>query len=150
MGGAYHLAHLNIARMKFGWDDPAMKDFMDALDPVNAVADASPGFVWRLVEETPGEALVWNDPDWLVNVSVWESLEALKAFVRSELHLAVMRRRRDWFTETVEAYTVLWWVPAGLVPTVQEAQARLELLRERGPSPEAFNFSDPFPAPGLK
>lgn len=148
MAGRYQLAHLNIARMKYGYEDPEMQDFVDQLDPVNATADASPGFVWRLVEEgDPGQHLIWDDPEWLINISVWEDVDSLKAFVRSHLHAAVMKRRREWFNPTLEAYTVLWWVPAGHQPTVAEAQARLEKLRARGPTPGAFNFVRTFPPP---
>lgn len=149
MAGEYQLAQLNIARMKFDMESPEMRDFVDALDPVNASADASEGFVWRLQDEDGNatEYLIWDDPNWLVNMSVWESLDHLKAFVRSDLHVSVMRRRREWFSEMVEAYVVLWWVPAGHRPTVAEAQARLEKLRAEGPGPEAFSFARPFPPP---
>lgn len=147
MGGAFHLAQLNIARMNYDWEDPEMQDFTEALDPVNAVADSSPGFVWRMVDDEPGQNLIWDDPDWLVNLSVWEDLESLRTFIRSDLHLAVMRNRRKWFAEVAEAYVVLWWVPAGHKPSVAEAQARLEKLRSEGAGPEAFSFARPFPAP---
>lgn len=149
MSAKYELAQLNIARMKFDMESPEMADFVEALDPVNASADQSPGFVWRLQDETGNatEYMIWDDPNWLVNISVWECLDALKVFVRSELHRAVMRRRREWFSEMIEAYVVLWWVPAGHRPTVAEAQARLEKLRAEGPTPEAFSFAKPFPPP---
>lgn len=150
MAAQFHLAQLNIARMKFGWDDPEMSDFMDALDPVNATADASPGFVWRFKDDPDGprpEDMIWGDPSWLVNMSVWQSLEDLKSFVRSRLHAAVMSRRREWFSASIEAYVVLWWVPAGHRPDVAEAQQRLEKLRADGPTPEAFSFARPFPPP---
>jgi len=145
----YQLAQLNIARMKFDMESPEMRDFVDALDPVNASADSSPGFVWRLQGEEGNatEYLIWDDPNWLVNMSVWEDLDALKSFVRSKLHLSIMSRRREWFSQVSEAYMVLWWVPAGHRPTVAEAQARLELLRKMGPTPEAFSFAKPFPNP---
>ena len=148
MAGRYQLAHLNIARMKYGYEDPEMQDFVDQLDPVNATADASPGFVWRLEEEgDPAQYLIWDDPGWLINISVWQDVESLRAFVRSRLHAAVMKRRREWFTPSAEAYTVLWWVPAGHRPTVAEAQDRLERLRADGPTPDAFNFVRTFPPP---
>jgi quinol monooxygenase YgiN len=147
MTGLYQLAHLNIARMKFDMESPRMKGFVDALDDVNATADASPGFVWRLQDDDDApEALIWDDPSWLVNISVWEDVDALKAFIRTEGHMAVMKRRREWFSATTEAYVVLWWVPTGHIPTVAEAQARLEKLRVDGPGPEAFSFARPFPA----
>ena len=150
MPSGYQLAQLNIARMKFDMESPEMSDFVDALDPVNATADASPGFVWRLQDDNGNATsqLIWDDPQWLVNVTVWENLESLKRFVRSELHLRIMQRRREWFAALAEAYVVLWWVPAGHQPTVAEAQSRLEKLRADGPGPEAFNFARPFPPPG--
>lgn len=149
MSSGFQLAQLNIARMKFEMESPEMAEFVEALDPVNASADHSPGFVWRL-EGDDGNAteyMIWDDPRWLVNISVWENLDSLKSFVRSRLHLAVMKRRREWFSEMVEAYVVLWWVPAGHRPTVAEAQVRLEKLREEGPTPGAFSFAKPFPPP---
>jgi heme-degrading monooxygenase HmoA len=164
----FHLAQLNIARMLFTQDDPAMRDFMDALEPVNAVADDSAGFVWRLQSEegdTTAEDVfggsswlvnmsVWESLDalkafisWLVNMSVWESLDALKEFIRSPGHLAIMRRRSEWFEKVGEAYTVLWWVPAGHLPEPEEAHQRLQALRSDGPTPQAFSFSQPYPPP---
>lgn len=152
MAAGFQLAQLNIARMKFDIESPEMKDFVDALDPVNATADTSPGFVWRLQDDDGNatEYMIWDDPNWLVNMSVWEDLASLKAFIRSQGHSAVMQRRREWFSETREAYVVLWWVPAGHRPTVAEAQARLEKLRADGPTPEAFNFARPFPPPATE
>lgn len=152
MAGGYQLAQLNIARMKYDFEGPEMEDFVDALDPVNASADASPGFVWRLQsdEGNATEYMIWDDPHWLVNLSVWESLDDLKTFVRSDLHVSIMRRRREWFSEMVEAYVVLWWVPEGHRPTVAEAQAKLEQLRANGPGPEAFSFAKPFPSPQVE
>jgi heme-degrading monooxygenase HmoA len=148
-GGDFHLAQLNVGIAKAPLDGPELADFMAALDPVNAIADASPGFVWRLqTEEGNATAIRAFGGDTIVNMSVWESLESLRAFVYSNrAHLDVMRRRREWFEKHVEAFQVLWWVPAGHVPSVPEAEGRLLLLRDRGPSPEAFTFRRHFPAP---
>jgi len=145
----WKLAQLNIARMMYAPDGPEMQEFNDAVDSVNAHADASPGFEWRLVsgDAASGNDLVFNDPTWLVNMSVWADLESLLAFVRSDLHLSVMKRRREWFRSTSAPTMVLWWVPAGHIPTVAEAQERLEALREKGPSAYSFGFSETFPAP---
>jgi len=145
----WNLAQLNIAKMMYVPDGPEMQDFNAALDSVNAHADASPGFAWRLVsgETDSGEDLVFDDPTWLVNMSVWTELEALLAFVRSDLHRSIMKRRREWFEPISEETMVLWWVPAGHVPTVAEAQERLEALRKNGPTAYAFGFSAAFPAP---
>jgi heme-degrading monooxygenase HmoA len=146
---SWQLAQLNIARMRFEADAAEMKDFNDALDRVNASADSSPGFIWRLVsgDGDPDDEIVFDDPSWLVNLSVWENLDSLLAFVRSELHLSIMRRRREWFDAVDAATLVLWWVPEGHRPDVAEAQRRLRRLRDHGPSAEAFGFGQPFPPP---
>lgn len=134
--------------MRYAHDDPAFADFVNALDPVNASADASPGFVWRLVsDESESESLAAFEADgWLVNMSVWESLDALKAFIRSPLHLSVMQRRAEWFKK-VDVYLCLWWVADGHWPSFEEAMDRLEHLREHGPTPAAFSFARTFPPP---
>jgi heme-degrading monooxygenase HmoA len=145
----WNLAELNIAKMMFEAEGSEMRDFNEALDPVNALADASPGFVWRLESngDSPEDDLVFNEELWLVNLSVWESLEALTSFIRSDLHLSIMKRRQEWFESLADATMVLWWVPEGTLPSVAEAQKRLEALRNNGPSPYAFSFSESFPAP---
>ncbi|MDH3926076.1 MAG: DUF3291 domain-containing protein [Xanthomonadales bacterium] len=145
----WNLAQLNIAKMIFDPDGPEMQGFNDALDPVNALGEASRGFVWRLKsdEEIPKENLIFDDPSWIVNLTVWKNLDSLMAFVRSDLHLSIMKRRREWFSAISEATMVLWWVPEGHIPTVAEAQERLEALRKNGPSEYAFGFSEGFPAP---
>src|SRR4051794_36143661 len=149
MGEGFHLAQLNVAIPKEPPGGPLLAEFMAALDPVNAVAEASPGFVWRLqTEDGNATALRAFDGDTMVNMSVWESLEALRAFVYSNrAHLDIMRRRREWFEGHVEAFQVLWWVPARHIPTVAEAEQRLALLRTRGPSPRAFTSRRHFAPP---
>ena len=146
---ALHIAQLNIGRARGPVDGPIMAEFMALLDPVNAVADASPGFVWRLqTEEGNATALrPYEDERMIVNMSVWESIEDLAAFVYRSGHVDVMRRRREWF-EPMKPYMVLWWVPAGHVPTVEEAKDRLAHLRDHGPTPFAFTFKACFPATG--
>jgi heme-degrading monooxygenase HmoA len=121
------------------------------LDPVNALADRTPGFIWRLQTEDGNATAIrpFEDDRVAVNLSVWESLEALGEFVYASRHLEVLQRRREWFEHMAEAYLVLWWIPAGTTPTVEEAKARLEALRERGPSPHAFTFREPFPPPDV-
>lgn len=146
----WQLAQINIARFLRPKDDPANADFMAALDHVNAMADASPGFVWRLVGDG-GDATDLMpdaaDPDLIVNMSVWTDLEALSAFVyRQPDHLAVMRRRRDWF-DKMDAFMALWWVPEGHRPTMAEGMEKIALLAERGPNAAAFTFRAAFPAP---
>jgi len=148
---AFHIAQLNIGRARGAVDGPIMAEFMALLDPVNAVADASPGFVWRLQTEDGNATALrpYEDDRMIVNMSVWESIEALAAFVYRSGHVDVMRRRREWF-EPMKPYMVLWWVPAGHRPTLAEALERLELLRQQGPSAQAFSFKERFPPPGSR
>ena len=132
----YHLAQVNVARPRAPLDSPTLAGFMAQLDPINALADTAPGFVWRLqTEDGNATAIrVLGDENLMINLSVWESLEALGAFVYDSRHRDVMRRRREWFVPLGEVYQALWWVPAGHVPTVGEAEARLLHLRSRGPT----------------
>ena len=148
---AFHLAQLNVARLLAPLDSPQLKDFVARLADINALADAAPGFVWRFQTED-GDATAlrpYGDDRIIVNFSVWESPEALRQFVYGTAHAEVMARRRDWFERMAEAFLVLWWVPAGHRPSVQEALDRLELLRTDGPSPAAFTFKQPFVPPGV-
>ena len=146
----WELAQLNIARMRFELDAPDMKDFVDGLDPVNALADQADGFIWRL-QTDEGDATgftIYDDPTLIVNMSVWESFETLMNFVRSKAHLAIMKLRREWFDRPDKPYLVLWWVPQGHRPDVAEAQQRLDHLRENGATPTAFSARDAHPMPG--
>jgi hypothetical protein len=147
---AYELAQLNVALMKAPLDAPEMADFVASLDRINALADGSPGFVWRLQTEE-GDATELRSEllgdNVLVNMSVWSGIEALHAYVYRSGHVEVMRRRREWFERMREAYVVLWWVPRGHRPSIAEAAQRLQYLREHGPTREAFTFRDAFPAP---
>jgi Domain of unknown function (DUF3291) len=146
----HHLAQLNIGIPRGPLDGPVMQEFMDSLDSVNAVADAAPGFVWRLqTDEGNATALrAFGDDRLILNMSVWESLEALRGFVySSRAHLDVLRRRREWFEQMAELFVALWWVEAGHTPTIAEAEERLTLLRAVGPSPDAFTFRRHFPPP---
>jgi hypothetical protein len=150
----HELAQVNISRMSYPLDDPRLKDFVDGLEPVNALADTAPGFLWRLQTED-GNATAVRAFEWetggsagvLVNMSVWTSVEALAEFVFSGAHLAVMKRRREWFRPVREAMTALWWVPAGHRPGTAEAEDRLRRLRAEGPTPYAFTLRRHFPAP---
>ncbi|MFB4302299.1 DUF3291 domain-containing protein [Actinomadura sp. NTSP31] len=139
----FHLAQFNVATLHYPLDDPRTADFVALLDPVNALADGAPGFVWRLVEDGQADATRMRPAgdDVIVTFSVWESKEALWDFVYRSTHLAAMRRRREWFQRHAEAHLVMWWIPAGRIPTVEEGLERLRLLREQGPSPRAFTFS---------
>jgi hypothetical protein len=146
----YQLAQLNIGRLAAPLDSAQLAPFVDALEPVNALADAAPGFVWRLQTEDGDATAIhaFDDEMLLLNMSVWESLEALADFAYRSDHREIMRRRREFFERMTEAYLVLWWVPAGHTPSVEEAKGRLDLLRTAGPSPAAFTFRLPFPPPG--
>jgi hypothetical protein len=142
----WHLAQLNVGRMLAPVTAPEIADFMAALDPINALADEAPGFVWRL-QTGDGNATsihAFDDELMLLNMSVWESIEALRAFTYTTAHTDVLRRRREWFERLAVAHLVLWWVPAGHIPTVDEALEHLERLRADGPTPAAFTFRVPF------
>jgi hypothetical protein len=156
------LAQVNIGRLRAPLDSAELADFAAALDPVNAAADNAPGFVWRLQTED-GDATAVRAFEWalppddggtsagiLVNMSVWDSVEALAEYVYSETHRAVLRRRREWFEKMTEAHLALWWIPRGTVPTVADAEARVLHLREHGPTAHAFTLRVPFPAPGAR
>lgn len=146
---AYHLAQINIAQARAEMTDPVMAAFVARLDEINALADAAPGFVWRLQTEA-GDATalrVFDDPLLLVNMSVWQDLDALKQYVYKSLHVELLRDRDAWFHKMLPAHQALWWVPAGHIPSVQEGRERLEHLRAHGPGPQAFTFAKPQPAP---
>ncbi|WP_309092975.1 DUF3291 domain-containing protein [Phenylobacterium sp.] len=145
----YHLAQINVGRFLAPVDDPRIADFVANLDRINALADGTPGFVWRLVGEGNNATDIQprpDDPLFAINMSVWTSLDALAGFVYRSAHRDIMRRRRDWF-EAMETYMALWWVPAGHIPTIDEALQRLAVLERLGPTAEAFTFRHPFPAP---
>ena len=145
----FHLAQVNIGRLRAPLEDPTMEGFRSQLDPVNALADRSPGFVWRLQTED-GNAMAirpFADERMAINMSVWESLEALQQFVYKSAHVASLRDRQQWFEPIEGPILALWWIPAGHVPTVDEAKQRLQWLKERGPSPDAFTFRKSFPSP---
>jgi hypothetical protein len=147
----WHLAQLNVGTPLYPVDDPKLRDFMEALDSINRLAEQSSGFVWRFQTES-GNATdaqhPWTDlPNLLVNMSVWESAEQLKGFVYHSNHVGFYRRRSEWFEKAQEAYAVLWWIPAGHIPSLEEAKTRLEHYRIHGATPQAFWFTQLFPAP---
>jgi Domain of unknown function (DUF3291) len=147
--GDWHLAQVNVGIPRGPMDSATMAGFVARLDAVNALADGAPGFVWRLQDEGGNATAisVFDDPGLIVNMSVWESVEALWDFVYDGRHLEVMRRRREWFTRMAEAFMCLWWVPAGEIPTVGDAEDRLTRLRAEGPTPYAFTFKQRFEPP---
>jgi Domain of unknown function (DUF3291) len=146
---AHHLAQVNIATLRAPLDGPELAGFVAQLEPINALADRSPGFVWRLQTEDGDATAIrpYEDDRVMVNLSVWASFEALRSFVYATRHLEVMRHRRQWFSRMADPYLALWWVPAGAIPTVAEAKERLELLTRQGPTADAFTFRVPFPEP---
>ncbi|WP_127359617.1 DUF3291 domain-containing protein [Actinacidiphila soli] len=140
----HELAQINIARLKAPLDSPQLAEFVAGLDPVNAVADAAEGFVWRL-QSDEGNATdigVFGDEWLIVNMSVWRDVDSLKAFMYDGLHRDLLRRRREWFERLHEAVTALWWVPAGHRPSVAEAEQRLLHLRKHGATPHAFTLRE--------
>ncbi len=147
----YHLAQLDIAHMRELLDHPVMADFVAALDHINAIADNSPGFVWRLQSEE-GNATgnrPYEDERTLINMSVWESVESLHNYVYRSQHAKFIANRKKWFEIPTSPIQVLWWIPAGHVPTAEEAKARLDLLIKKGPTAEAFTFKHMFSRPNV-
>ena len=148
----YELAQLNIGIIKGPMDSPVMAEFAANLDRINALAERSPGFVWRLQTEAGDATAIrpFEDENMLVNMSVWRDVESLNTYVYSSDHVNIMRRRREWFERMSEVFLVLWWVRRGHQPSVDEAIARLKLLRTKGPSPDAFTFRKAFPPPDAR
>ncbi|SUA73511.1 Domain of uncharacterised function (DUF3291) [Nocardia otitidiscaviarum] len=144
----HHLAQLNLAILKHPLDDPRMVDFTSNLEPINALAESSPGFVWRLVDDSGKDATTMRPvgDDVIINLSVWESREALWDYVYRSGHLEFLRRRGDWFERPRQDMIVLWWIPAGHIPTLDEAIERLTMLRASGPSPHAFSLRENYSA----
>ena len=141
----HHIAQLNIAKMKFAVDSEGMSGFMDRLEDINALADGTPGFVWRLqTEDDYAIAIDYFGSDYLVNMSIWEDVESLKQYVYRSAHNEVLARRKEWFERIEEAYSVMWWIPVGNIPSIEEASQRLESLRQNGPNPGAFTFKQMF------
>ena len=145
----FHLAQVNIARMLGPLDGPLLAGFVARLDEINALADGSPGFVWRL-QTAGGNATAlrpYDDDRILFNLSVWATLDDLRQYVYRSAHAQLIGRRKDWFEKFERPYLALWWVPAGHIPTTDEAKARLEMLAANGETAEAFTFKKPFPMP---
>ena len=144
-----HLAQFNVARALDDLESDRLRDFMSALDRVNAVAEQSPGFVWRLQDDT-GDATnirAMDDPRLIVNLSVWETPETFERFVWKTVHKRVYEKRSKWFAQPDQAHFVMWWVPAGHIPTVEEARERLAHLTSHGESPTAFTLRGAYPPP---
>lgn len=141
-----HIVQANVAHMRAPLDDPIMAGFAERLEPLNALADASPGFVWRLQTEE-GDATeidVFGDELVLFNMSVWESIEALESYVYKSNHVNAVQKRAEWFDRPTKSPLVLWWIEAGELPTIEEGKARLEKLWSDGPTADAFTFRHRF------
>jgi hypothetical protein len=147
--GRFAVAQVNVALPREPLDSPALAEFVANLEPVNALADAAPGFIWRLQDESGDATAIkaFDDDRLIINMSVWESVEALWDFVYDGGHLEVMRRRREWMTKLADLHMALWWVPRDHIPTVEAARERLDHLRAHGPSEDAFTFKIGFAAP---
>lgn len=146
----WQLAQINVGTIKYQQDDPRMHGFMSRLDEVNALAEQSPGFIWRLQGDS-GNATdidVGGDELFLANMSVWDSVESLFTYVYQTMHRDIMIQRRQWFERPVDLYQALWWIPAGHYPTAEDGLRRIELLKANGPTFDAFTFKQRFPAPG--
>ncbi len=146
---AYELAQLNIGIIKGAMDSPLMAEFAAKLARINALAESSPGFLWRLQTDAGDATAIrpFENESLLVNMSVWRDVESLRQYVYNTAHASVMRRRREWFERMTEAFLVLWWVPRGHRPSLTEAISRLELLRREGASAQAFTFRQAYPPP---
>jgi hypothetical protein len=146
----HHLAEFNVGRLREPLDAPSMAEFLALFEPINALADSAPGFVWRLADGEADDATgirPYGD-EVIINMSVWESREALWDFVYRSAHLDLLRRRREWLLRMAEPETVMWWVPAGRIPSVEEARERLGRVRRDGPGPEAFTFREVYDVGG--
>jgi Domain of unknown function (DUF3291) len=141
-----HLAQLNVARLRAPMDDPMIDAFRVNLDPINALAEESPGYVWRLQDDSGNATGIkpFGDDLEIVNLTVWKSIDALADFTYRSAHIELLRRRREFFEATAQAILCLWWIPEGTIPNVDDAIARLEHLRAHGPTPTAFTFRHRF------
>ncbi len=149
---SYHLAQLNLGLLAAPIDADEMTEFRLALGPINALAEATPGFVWRLKDDDGGSSTYvevpgMDDPLWAPNMSVWESLDALKHFMHKSGHASYLRRRREWFQQPPGLINVLWWIPAGEIPTLADAVRRLQHLEANGPSEQGWGFATPLDPP---
>jgi hypothetical protein len=138
-----HVAQLNVGRIRYATDDPRMAEFMGALDAVNALAERSHGFVWRLKDDASNNAtniLVTPDPSFLINMSVWETPAQLEHFVWNTVHKRIYQKKGNWFEPMKTPHFVMWWIAAGHLPTPVEALARLDHLTRHGPSEQAFGW----------
>lgn len=146
---SFEICQLNIAHLRAPIDSDPLREFVANLDRINELAEAAPGFVWRLQTED-GDATAIRDfgDEYIVNMSVWRDVASLEDFIFRSEHAGIMRRRKEWFHRMTQPYSALWWVEAGHRPDTSEARTKLDLLRRDGPTSEAFSLSKPFPPPG--
>ena len=148
----FHLAEFNVSRLLAPLDSPQLREFVAFLGPVNAFAEQSPGFVWRLTAPDGQSSSYlpspFTDPMMITNLTVWTDIDALRGFTFQTVHKYFLQSRRSWFERLASRGLVLWWLPAGHDPTLDEAMARLNLLEELGPTKEAFTFQDAFDSAG--
>lgn len=145
----FHLAQVNVAIAKYSYDDPRFAGFVDNLDRIYEMAESTPGFVWRhvTVDDDIEAKRIFGEPHLVFNMSVWESLDALREFVYRSEHASILRQRASWFVPMDRPVFALWWQPAGTIPTIVEAKHRLDRLNQAGPSEDAFTFRNIFTAP---
>ena len=148
----YHLAQLNLGLFAAPLETDRMAEFRNALDPINTIAESSPGFVWRLKDDDGGSSSYvdvpgTDDPLMAPNLSVWHDLESLKHFMYKSGHASYLRRRNEWFAKQDKPFNVLWWIPAGEIPTLEDAVKRLEYLTEHGPTDHGWPLTKPFDPP---
>ena len=146
----YQIAEINVARMKgININDPIMKEFVDNLDKVNALAESSEGFVWRLKDESNNATNLnpYNDEQVIINISVWQSIETLENFIYKTFHTEFLKRRKEWFQSYGKAYTAMWWIPKGQFPSIQEAIENLDYYQKNGPSELVFDFRNKYLPP---
>ncbi len=149
---SYHLAQLNLGLFRAPLDTDEMAEFAAALDPVNALAESTPGFIWRLTDDQGGPSSFvdvpgMDDPLWAPNMSVWADLESLKHFMYKSGHASYLRRRTEWFQVPDRPITVLWWIAAGELPTLEGAVKRLNYMAEHGPSDAGWSLTKPLDPP---
>jgi len=147
----FQLAQINIAQAKDDMESEVMRGFVERLDEINQLAESSPGFVWRLQDESGNAADIhaFDDPLVLINMSVWQDIDSLKGFVYRSVHVDLLRDRDAWFDKTSLAHQALWWIPAGHTPSQEEGVERLRHLQQHGPSAQAFTFARPAPQPAV-
>ncbi|MCB4809089.1 DUF3291 domain-containing protein [Tamlana sp. 62-3] len=143
----FYLAQVNIAKRLAPMDHPIMQDFVNNVDRINAIADKSNGFIWRLQDEDKDEvAQVFQDDSVIVNISVWENLEALFKYTYKSGHVEIFKRKKEWFSKIKIDHMAFWYIPKGHIPSLKEAKHKLDYLNQNGCSPYAFTFKDKFSA----